>query len=149
MVTYKILANTSSFKCVLSNVYFTNYYLKDHKFYHKSRNNMCKNTMSIYTALTIWLTGWLAPHTWAFTKRLECIVSKGVLSAGLRMDYQCERSSVHRTTEVPEVFCPDNFCLGKSPCEALIHKTIPLDKTILLKIPGDTTRFPYLLYYIL
>ena len=31
VVTYKIVANTSSFKCVLSNVYFK-YYLKDHKF---------------------------------------------------------------------------------------------------------------------
>ena len=75
---------------------------------------MCKNTMSIHTALTIWLTGWLAPHTWAFTKRLECIqVSKGVQSAGLRLDYQCERSSVHRTTTFnPAVIHFNDGCAG-------------------------------------
>ena len=49
ILTYKVVANTSRFKYVLSNLYYKSYYLSERvqSFNHKLRNNSHKSTMFI------------------------------------------------------------------------------------------------------
>ena len=53
MLTYKVVANTSRFKYVLSNLYYKSYYLSERvqSFNHKLRNNSHENTILVCTQL--------------------------------------------------------------------------------------------------